>query len=527
MIRVLLFFIILIALAFSEAWLIDRPGEIVLTWQGYRIETSVLVGVGVVIALVAALLMAWSLLRFTFRFPAILSLTARARRREKGYAALSRGMIAVGAGDGQLARKSAIEAQKYLRHEPLTLLLRAQAAQLLDDRDQAETAFKEMTQRDDTRLLGLRGLHIEAYRRGDAETAHHFANAAHEIGPLPWTAKAHLEHRAAKGDWLKALATLESGVGARLADAKTRERQRAVLETAIALDKADEAPEEALRYARSAIKRQPGLVPAVALAARLLARKGDIRRVTKMIEAAWPLAPHPDLAKIYVNLRPGESNADRLTRARALARLAPRDPESRIAVAQAAIAAGQYKVARDSMQPLIEAGERPTANMCRIMADLEEAEHGTAGYVREWLARASRAPHDPVWVADGVVSDQWLPASPVTGKLDAFVWQKPIERLSGEAEVEEAVFAPISAPPPPIQIEEAPAKALSPPTPKPEPTPASAAAAEETPGSDSTAGEPATNETASVQPVIFPLPAAPDDPGQDDKPKPRSFSQLL
>jgi HemY protein len=34
-----------------------------------------------------------------------------------------------------------------------------------------------------------------------------------------------------------------------------------------------------------------------------------------------------------------------------------------------------------------------------------------------------------VWVADGVVSERWAPLSPVTGKLDAFEWRAPTERL--------------------------------------------------------------------------------------------------
>ncbi|WOJ90384.1 heme biosynthesis HemY N-terminal domain-containing protein [Methylocapsa polymorpha] len=525
MIRVLLFFLLLIALAFSEAWLIDRPGEIVLTWQGYRVETSVLVGVGVVLAIAAALLFLWSLLRFSFRLPSVMTGATQSRRRDKGYAALSRGIIAVGAGDAELARKSAAEAQRYLRHEPLTLLLRAQAAQLSNEPNEAEAAFKEMTHRSDTRLLGFRGLHVEAQRRGETDKAHHFASAAHEIAPLPWTAKAGVEHRAATGDWQSALATLESSVGARLVDKNTRERQRAVLETAIALDKADTEPEEALRLARAAIKRQPGLVPALAVAARLLSRKGEIRKVTKLIESAWPLAPHPDLAKIYLNLRPGESNADRLARARALLRLAPKDAESRIAVAQTAIAAGDYKAARESMVPLIEAGERPTTRMCLIMADLEEAEHGSGGYVREWLARASRAPHDPAWVADGIVSDQWLPASPVTGRLDAFVWQRPVERLSAGVEAEEAVFTPLPASaPPPAQIEDAQAKALSPPKPK---AAAEQPSAVESVAAESPVDEPAGHERSLGEHVIFPLPAAPDDPGQDETPKPRGLAQLF
>jgi HemY protein len=78
------------------------------------------------------------------------------------------------------------------------------------------------------------------------------------------------------------------------------------------------------------------------------------------------------------------------------------------------------------------------------MADIAE-EEGDAGLAREWLSRAARAPRDRAWVADSIVSDRWAPASPA-GKLDAFVWRTPDERLS----------APIEAPPPPRPVEIAP-----------------------------------------------------------------------
>ena len=67
--------------------------------------------------------------------------------------------------------------------------------------------------------------------------------------------------------------------------------------------------------------------------------------------------------------------------------------------------------------------------VCLLMSDLEQAEHGATGRGREWLARAARAPRDPAWIADGVVSDRWAPISPVTGRLDAFVWQAPPDVL--------------------------------------------------------------------------------------------------
>jgi HemY protein len=106
------------------------------------------------------------------------------------------------------------------------------------------------------------------------------------------------------------------------------------------------------------------------------------------------------------------------------------------------------------MLPLIQADERPTARMCLIMAEVEEAEHGDSGFARDWLARATRAPRDAAWIAGSVISDHWLPASPETGKLDAFVWRRPDERSRAGNEAEEAIFRPVlSAAEPPVLIE--------------------------------------------------------------------------
>ena len=57
--------------------------------------------------------------------------------------------------------------------------------------------------------------------------------------------------------------------------------------------------------------------------------------------------------------------------------------------------------------------------------ELEAAEHGDHGKAREWTIRALRAQRDPAWIADGYVSQEWLPVAPRSGRLDAFVWSAP------------------------------------------------------------------------------------------------------
>jgi HemY protein len=96
-------------------------------------------------------------------------------------------------------------------------------------------------------------------------------------------------------------------------------------------------------------------------------------------------------------------------------------------MARAALDAGEFRLAREQADAAIKQQPREGAYLLR--ADIEEAETGDQGRVRAWLARAVRAPRDPVWEADGVVSEEWAPVSPVTGRLDAFEWREPPERL--------------------------------------------------------------------------------------------------
>jgi HemY protein len=97
-------------------------------------------------------------------------------------------------------------------------------------------------------------------------------------------------------------------------------------------------------------------------------------------------------------------------------------------VARAALDAGEYREARTEAESAVRMQPREGAYL--LLADIEEAESGDQGRVRQYLSKAVRAPRDPAWVADGFVSDRWAPVSPITGKLDAFEWRAPVERLA-------------------------------------------------------------------------------------------------
>ena len=431
MLRLIGFLLGVAAIAAGLAWLADRPGELVVQWQGYEIETSVFRAIVLLVALISAVLIAWSLARNAWHGPAAVGGLLAKRRQQQGIEALSSGMIALGAGDRAAAMRSAVQARKSLPNEPLTHLLRAQAAQLTGDRTTARRIFEAMLASPDTEQLGLRGLFLEAQRVGEVEAARHFAERAVALNPkLNWAVDALFELQCRYADWADALETLAVARKHGHVERAVADRRRAVLLTAQAQAAEETDPERALTLALEAHGLAPDLVPAAAIAGRLLAARGNTPRAAKILQRTWSRSPHPDLATAYAYARIGDSPRDRLDRVKQLAALNPASIEGPIAVAAAAIEARQYDEARAALEPLLHG--RMTQRVATLMARVEGEQHADKGRVREWLARAVNAPRDPAWTADGIVADRWAPTSPVTGALDAFQWRVPVETMDKE-----------------------------------------------------------------------------------------------
>lgn len=478
MIRVFSIVAVFLAFAAGFAWLADNPGNVQFNWAGREIETSLMVFAIAFVVLMIVIAIIWGVLRAIWRSPHMLKGYFSARRRDKGYNALSNGLIAVGEGDAKRAQKAANSANKYLNDAPLALLLKAQSAQLAGEHETARKTFHAMMDEPETKLLGLRGLFMEAERTNDPGAALQLALSAMETAAkhparpndgatvASWAGPAVLRYQSAAEDWDGALKTISANNAAGLIDRAEVKRRRAIVLVAKALGHEDREPQEAKLAALEAHKHAPDLVPAAVVAGRVLSRLGELRRAVKTLESTWKLNPHPDLAETYAHVRPGDSPRDRVKRIKTLTRLLPDHVESAIALAKAAIEAQDWDGARAALLPHLSI---PTQRACLLMADIEEGEHGDKGRVREWLSKAVHAAADPVWIADGVVSDHWAPVSPVTGLLDAYEWKVPQSALAKPTVIiseDDVLLAPLEIEPPkPVETPKPEVK----PEPKPEP----------------------------------------------------------
>ncbi len=543
MYRIILFLLLIALAAAGAAWVADQTGDVVLSWGGVKVVTTLPVFALALAVTVVAAMLAWSLLRALWRMPEKIRRGRRERRHARGRHAITHGLLAVGHGDAGAARGHAEIARKHAANDPLALLLHAQSAQLSGDREGARSAFRAMAERGDTRLLGLRGLFIEAQRADDPVSAVMIAEEALKLAPAStWASHAVLGFRCAKGDWSGALAILDNNLESGLIDKAAYRRQRGVLLTARALELENIDRDLSRESAMEAVKLAPTLVPAAVLAAKYQSEAHQVRRAMRIVEAAWLKHPHPDLADAYSHVKLGDSARQRLVRVETLAAKAPGHLESALALARAAIDATEFARARDALAPFVAA---PTQRVAMLMAEIERTEHGDSGRARAWTLRAVRALHDPVWTADGYVSDRWRPVSPVTGRLDAFQWQTPVAALPSDkaAAIEAKEFndAIMSTPrrvepprevaadvaPPAAQDNSpvaAPAKSsIVEPAPAPSPPPAESAPVTSAPLFRARA-DLGKAGPAPIPPVI-PIVRPPDDPGIDEDPVADEFAE--
>ncbi len=545
MYRIILFLVLIALAAAGAAWIADQTGDVTLAWGSWRVQTSLPVfalalGVTIVVGMLG-----WTILRALWRMPERVRRSRRERRHARGRHAITHGLLAIGHGDSTAARLHADVARRHAAHDPLALLLHAQSAQLDGDREAAKTAFRAMAEREDTRLLGLRGLFIEAQRADDAVSAVMIAEEALKLAPSStWASHAVLGFRCAKGDWSGALSILDNNLSSGLIDKAAYRRQRGVLLTARALELENVDRDLSRESVTEAVKLAPTLVPAAVLASKYESEAHQVRRSMRIVETAWLAHPHPDLADAYAHVRLGDSARQRLVRVETLAAKTPGHIEGALALARAAIDALEFARAREVLAPFTAT---PTQRVAMLMAEIERTEHGDSGRARAWTLRAVRALHDPVWTADGYVSDRWRPVSPVTGRLDAFKWQTPLAALPSDKHAtvesspfEQAMLAPSRRDEPP---REPPAEAATPPAAQDnspqaaavaEPAPAAAPAPPPHSESPSATAVPLFRARRDIPkgsqqsiPAVIPIVRPPDDPGIDDEPVSDEFAEQV
>jgi HemY protein len=180
-----------------------------------------------------------------------------------------------------------------------------------------------------------------------------------------------------------------------------------------------------LALAREAFGLAPERIAASSRLAELQIKTGDGRRAMRTLERGWALAPHPDLAALYLQASGEDDPLKRVGIVRKLVAQKPDDLESNLALAHAALDAGLWGEARRYLDAA--GGTNPPVRVCRLMAEVEERAHSDQAKVHEWLARAATAPADKAWrcSACGAHHEAWRSVCESCGAFGTLHWRAP------------------------------------------------------------------------------------------------------
>lgn len=321
-------------------------------------------------------------------------------KRNRGIAALTRGLEAVAVGDAADASHHARVAHKHLEDLALTRLLSAQAAQLSGNEEAAMKSFSAMLEAPETEFLGLKGLYAQTMKRGEQDKAREYAERAFSLrSNAGWAFQSVVDLGLARGAWGETREAIAKGKRNKLIEPEKADRATAALFAADA-DAAHLAGDKslALSEAEAALKLAPSFTPAAIYAASCANEDGKTGKAAGILETAFAKVAHPALIRLYDKLYASEPAEKRSEKLKKLAAKNPDTDEAALLEARAANLVGDYEGAIAKLEPLIVAA--PNAHAYALIATAATELHGEdAG--RGWLERAAAAPRDPRPGADG------------------------------------------------------------------------------------------------------------------------------
>ncbi len=403
-----------------------------IEWLGYRIAAPISF-LFLALALVAGLLylLIWLCYALVLTPHRIRKAQAN-ERRKNGYKALTKGMVALAAGDAVEAQRHAQKATLLMNDPPLTLLLTAQAAQLSGDEQAAEKYFQLMLDNKESAFLGYRGLLMQALRQKKYQLALDYTRQALKTHPkADWLAQTQFELETKLGEWVSADQSLQLLKKAKKLPPAQLRRFEGLLLTETARGASAGQPVLAMEKAQAALKYIPHFIPALILEIKGLLQADKKKPAAKLVEKQWQIVQHPALLQLYWQSLQDQPREEQLKRLEKLANtITPLPSDILLVLAEAAVQAKLWPETRQYLEKIIQNGHK-TAKACRLMADLEENETQNYRIAMRWLTQASEAPEEACWVCQKCQTNyqEWQACCSHCQEFDQLLWAYPSSSL--------------------------------------------------------------------------------------------------
>ncbi len=424
MIRILLVFLVIFALALGGVWLADHPGTVVITWLGYEIVAPMAFALGVLTGLIVLVLTANFFITLLLKGGLRLARFFARRRAQRSRRAIAAGVLALSVEDGRAARRAYNQIGSGHDRDVLARLIAAKSADLLGQHEDAREAYLALLGDPRGELAGLLGLCDLAKIEGDGTSARDYARRAFVVDSGNRQAfRSHFTFLLDDHAWDGARHAVDAAYkhGA-LAEDRARTMTAVLFAAEAGRKLSANRPGGALGPAHKALGLDKTCLPAAIVAAEALVRLGKRAKAAGVIEDMWVHHPHPRLGEMFLSLVGGETPAERLQRVQGLVSLNREHGDSGLLLVRAALDAQRFLEAREELERL--SAVNLTSRVARLFVELERVDGADPTAVERWLIISAEAPRERGWVcqACGHGQPDWSATCPACGRFDTLEW---------------------------------------------------------------------------------------------------------
>lgn len=435
MIQSLWFFIQMTFIVGGTVWLATRPGTVDIEVMNYGMTMHAGIFFLLFILLIVLVLFLYRVVRAIISLPRTLAHYQEKDKRKKGYRALTRGLVAVAAGDAKKATQFSRQTKILMPNENgLPVLLEAQAARLRGEEGLAQNRFQELMKDKDAAFLGIRGLLKSALDDGNMALALEYAKQAQKANAgQGWILKAIYDLEIRNHLWTDALETGKKAVKAGvLASEKAISDRIAIHLMRADYERSKGDKKVALKELEKAYKLNPHFVPTVIRLTARYIKDNKKRKAAAMVEKAWRINPHPQLVEIWDLLAPesnGKNDQKRLKWYEDLVAFKPDSAEGQMAAASAAMDMGLWGEAKAYL--MVAEKVNPVARVYRLRAIVEQNSTHNDDTIHELMEKAAAALPDKVWVCHetGLTYDEWSAIAAPHDSFNTIIWDYPGARV--------------------------------------------------------------------------------------------------
>jgi HemY protein len=426
------FFIKISLFSGAAIWLVTQQGEVSMSLVGYTVTMQIGIFFLVLAIFIFTLFFVLRFVRALFSMPTTIAKYNAAGKRKKSFRALTRGLVAVAAGDAKRATQYSKQTKALWPDlNGLPLLLEAQAAKLRGEDGLAQNRFEHLLKDKDAAFLGVRGLLKTALDNNDFERALGFARQAEKQHPKkPWVIRCVYDLEIKNRLWLEALHTNQKAQKLEVDDKDKLISDR----VAIFLHEHDKMlrageNKRAFSEVKKAYKLDPIFVPTITRYCDHLLQMGKKRKCASVVEKAWRISPHPDLADIWVRLAPlpkgknaTKDNTKTMDWYEKLVAFKPDSAESQMACARAAMDIEYWGEAKAYL--MVAEKIYPSARLYRMQAIVEQNSTHNDESIHRLMKRAAEALPNKVWICreTGMVYEEWKAIAKPHGSFNSMVW---------------------------------------------------------------------------------------------------------